>query len=145
MFVFGLAFMASAQGWGRDFPNVPRLPPAETITVSGSLIIAHGSPAITSGDVTYLISGLNRLIGFVDGLKEGAQVSVEGWAITPPQNNNLKFLRPSKLTLGGKTYDMSSPITFAPRNAPPSTNRYPAPSVPPRMQRQPQPQPRGRR
>jgi len=86
----------------------PRLPVADAVTVSGNLIVAHGLPALKSGDVTYIVGGISRLSGFVDGLKEGAQVTIEGKAITSPRDANLKFLRPSNLTLSGKTYDMTS-------------------------------------
>jgi len=87
----------------------PRLPAAETVTVSGSLVVAHGMPALKSGDVTYLLGGVNRLVGFIDGLKEGAQVTVEGSAITSRNDSKLKVLRLSTLTLNGKSYDMALP------------------------------------
>jgi len=100
--------MVSAQAQGRGRAS-SRLPPAEKVTVSGSLAVAHGMPALKSGDVTYLLGGINRFIGFIDGLKEGAQVTIEGSALTSPKNNNLKILRLSKLTLNGKSYDMALP------------------------------------
>ena len=113
LLVFGLAAMTWAQGWGRgwNYPDNPPRPAVETVTVSGSLIVSRGMPALTSGDVTYLIMGTGRLVGFIDGFKEGAQVSIEGSAIANPQDSKLKFLRPVKMTLGGKTYDLSAPIS----------------------------------
>ena len=115
MLVFGLVGMAWAQGWpwtrpGPDGSRPRREPPAaETVTVSGSLIVSRGSPAVKSGDDIYLVKGINRLVGFVDGLKEGAQVTIDGFALTSPRDSNFKVLRPSKLTLNGKTYDLSPP------------------------------------
>ena len=71
------------------------------------MVVANGMPALKSGDDTYLVGGVSRLIGFVDGLKEGAQVTVEGTVMTIPGRNSLKYLSGSKLTLGGKSYDLS--------------------------------------
>ena len=81
----------------------------EAVTVSGNLIVAQGSPAIKSGEVTYIIGGINRLTGFVDGLREGAQVTIEGSAMSRQNDDNVKFLRPATLTLGGRTYEMAVP------------------------------------
>ena len=125
--------MVSAQGKGRQgrTPGMspPSLPAAETVTVTGSLIVANGSPALKSGDVTYIVGGISRLSGFIDGLKEGAQVTIEGRAITSPRDKTLKFLRPVKLTLNGKTYDM------APLLPPSGSNRSQLP-VPRQQNRQ---------
>ena len=92
-------------GNNRNFPQAA----TETVTVSGALSIAYGRPALESGEVTYIIAGLNRLAGFVDGLKEGAQITIEGAAISMQKESQIKFLRPVKLTLNGKTYDMALP------------------------------------
>ena len=108
----GLAAMISAQTREQRPGRVPepmRAPAAETVTLSGSLIVAHGSPALKSGDDIYLLGGISRLTGFIDGLREGAQVTIEGRAFTGRQEDSLKFLRPLKLTLNGKTYDLSPP------------------------------------
>ena len=85
-------------------------PDVEAVTISGNLIVAHGRPALKSGDVTYIVGGLNRLTGFVDGLKEGAQVTIEGAAFSRLKEDKTKFLRPAKLTLNGKTYEMNLPM-----------------------------------
>ena len=123
---------AQGRGWNQD-----RLTPAETVTVSGSMIVAYGFPAVTSGDITYLVGGINRLVGFVEGLKEGAQVTIEGQAISIRRDGNLKLLRPSKLTLGAKTYDLALPNSIM-RNF----NQGPmAPGWGPRNFRQPAPPP----
>jgi hypothetical protein len=108
LLVFGLLAPAFAQDWGRGRvrPNITR---PEVLTVSGNLIVAHGMPALRSGEVTYLISGINRLVGFVEGLNEGAYVSVEGWAITSPRDDSLKILRSTTLTMDGRSYDLAPP------------------------------------
>ena len=118
LLIFGLAAATWAQGWGRGWnqdgrnqPNRPQRPATEAVTVSGSLILAHGMPAVKSGDITYLVGRITRLTGFIDGLKEGVQVTVDGHAIASAQDSNLKYLHPTKLTLGGKSYDLTPPVS----------------------------------
>jgi len=108
LLAFGLVSMVSAQAQGHGRTS-PRFPAAETVTVSGSLVVAYGLPAVKSGDGTYLVGGINRFVGFIDGLKEGAQVTIEGLAVTSPKNSEIKFLKPSKMTLNGKSYDLALP------------------------------------
>ena len=88
--ILGLAAMVQAQVWGPGW-NRRNTPATETVTVSGTMVVANGMPALKSGDVIYYISGISRLIGFIDGLKEGAQVTVEGLATTSSSNQNIKF------------------------------------------------------
>ena len=107
--ILGFAAMVQAQVWGPGWNRRNMMPATETVTVSGSMVVANGMPALKSGDVTYLVGGLGQLIGFVDGLKEGAQVTIEGAAVTSPGDQNIKFLMASKLTINGKTYELSPP------------------------------------
>ena len=106
LLVFGLVAPAFAQSRGRGGVQ-PTQP--EAVTVSGNLIIAHGSPALKSGEVTYLVGGISRLAGFIDGLKEGTHVTVIGYAKSSPRNELLKVLRPTQLTFDGRSYDMATP------------------------------------
>jgi hypothetical protein len=106
--ILGFAAMVQAQVWGPGW-NWRNTPASETVTVTGTMVVAQGMPALKSGDVTYYVSGISQLIGFVDGLKEGAQVTIEGAAITSPSDKNVKFLSPSKLTINGKVYDLAPP------------------------------------
>jgi hypothetical protein len=108
MLMLGFAAMVQAQVWGPGW-NWRNTPASETITVTGTMVVANRMPALKSGDVTYYIGGISRLIGFIDGLKEGAQVTVEGAAMASPGDKNVKFLWPSKLTINGKVYDLASP------------------------------------
>ena len=87
----------------------------ETLSVSGPLTIVHGSPAIKNNETTYIIKGISRLAGFVDGLKEGAQVTVAGSSVKIERDDNIRVLVPRELTLNGKVYDMS-PLASAPPN-----------------------------
>jgi hypothetical protein len=94
--------------WGRDYSR-GGLPSPENVNVSGNLTIAQGMIAVTSNDITYLARGLNRYTGFIDGLKEGAAVTLEGYALSSPQSNTVKMLYVEKMTLNGKDYDLATP------------------------------------
>jgi lipopolysaccharide export system protein LptA len=105
------AALASAQGrdWrGRSFPGVQPAP-AEQVTVTGNLTITQGALAVKSGDITYFVPGLLRYAGFIDSLKDGAQVRLEGASVAVSQDAKTKKLWVSKLTVGGKDYDLARP------------------------------------
>ena len=112
LFIIALAAMVSAQDGSRR-GRVPterstgRSQARATVTITGTMVVANGMPALKSGDDTYLIGGISSLIGFVDGLKEGAQVTVEGSVFAYSGRISFKYLQASKLTLGGKSYDLS--------------------------------------
>jgi hypothetical protein len=108
MMILGFAVMVQAQVWGPGW-NRRNIPAREAVTVSGTMVVARRMPVLKSGEVTYYVGGLSRLIGFIDGLKEGAQVTIEGAAITIHGDKNVKFLIPSKLTINGKVYDLAPP------------------------------------
>jgi len=94
--------------WRQDFPrNQPPRPSPESATVSGNLTIAQGMIAIVSGGTTWLVRGLNRYVGFIDGLKEGAEVTLEGYAIPASRDKNIKLLQAQKMTLNGKEYELA--------------------------------------
>jgi len=128
--ILGFAVMIQAQVWGPGW-NRRNMPVSETVTVSGTMVVAHRMPALKSGDVTYYVSGISQLIGFIDGLKEGAQVTFEGVATTSPSDNNIKFLRPSKLTINGKIYELSSPALPSSPQPPPALPEQPSNPVNP--------------
>jgi hypothetical protein len=81
----------------------------ETVTVTGNLELLDGHIALRQDTVTYYTAGLNRLIGFVDGLKEGAVVTLEGAARRLPGDGERRLLLVSRLEINGKTYDNLSP------------------------------------
>lgn len=70
-------------------------------TIEGTLKLEKGLVALASGDDVYFVPMLIHYAGFIDGLKEGAKVSVEGF-----QFRNM--LHPRKITLNGKDYDFPS-------------------------------------
>ena len=139
LFIAGLTAMTWAQGWehGRNAPNRRQMPAAETVTVSGSLIVAHGMPAVRIGDTTYLVGRLSRLSGFIDGLREGAEVTIEGSAIASRRDTKLKFLNPTQLTLAGRSHDLTpaAPAFGFDRafGAPPQMRHFNAPQGPARQ------------
>lgn len=90
-----VAGMASAQNWGG------RGNYSQSITVNGTLQIQNGYIAVVDGNTVYYVPMLERYIGFIDGLKEGAQVNLEGYTA-----GNGNVVQMSKLTLNGKSYDM---------------------------------------
>lgn len=76
-------------------------PWGEPVTVEGTLQLQNGAIALASGDTTYLVPRLFRYVGFIDGLKEGAAVSVQGYV------GGYNTLMPTAMTVNGKTYDLS--------------------------------------
>jgi hypothetical protein len=116
LLAFSVVALSSAQGRdrrdGRNFPRPQQLP-TEQVTVTGNLTIVQGSPAVKNGDLSYLVPGLLRYAGFIDSLKDGAPVTLEGAAITHPRDAAIKVLRVSKLTVGGKDYDLARPAVPA--------------------------------
>jgi hypothetical protein len=109
----------------------------ETLTVNGKLVLVNGHIAVRTGDTVYFVVGINRLIGFVDGLKEEAVVTLDGYAREFPKFRQIrsgnsaesgasgavgKVLWVTKLTLGNKSYDLSPagrPVFFRPGSGQP--------------------------
>nr|AGS53386.1 hypothetical protein [uncultured bacterium contig00018] len=85
----------SAQNW--------RAP--QTVSVSGTLQLQNGMIAIASGNNAYFVPVLTQYIGFIEGLKEGAQITVNGFL-------SGNYIQPNTVTIAGKTYD------FTPGNNP---------------------------
>jgi len=107
---------------------------SNSVAVEGTLKLERGLVAVESGDTTYLVPLLTRYIGFIDGMKEGIKVSVEGFSFR-------NFINPTKVTIADKTYNFfaGDPL-FGARNEnirPERNNFAPAPrSAPGRNQRQ---------
>jgi hypothetical protein len=79
----------------------------EVVKVEGKLSLINGMIGIKDKDKTYYVGGLNRLIGFVDGLKEGATVKLEGYAVAVAGAPEYLHFRATKMTFAGKDYDLS--------------------------------------
>jgi hypothetical protein len=86
---------ASAQNWGNGWGT-----PVQIITVTGTLQLQNGVIAVVSGNTTYFVPTLTQYIGFIEGLREGAQISIDGYL-------SGNYVQPTKVTLGGKSYDFT--------------------------------------
>jgi hypothetical protein len=74
------------------------------VTIQGTLSFVNGQIAVKSGETTYYVRGLDRLFGFVDGLKEGAAVTLEGYAAGIPAVPEYKYFLAEKLNFNSKEY-----------------------------------------
>jgi hypothetical protein len=118
----------------RGTPGAGNREAPATLTVSGTLELINGNIGLKEGDAAYYVFGLDRLIGFVDGLKEGAAVTLEGRAFPAPRQPNFKVLVVSKLSFNGKDYEGLAPFFgnggpgFGPGTMPQGDNRRWGPS-----------------
>jgi len=71
------------------------------ITVEGTIKLSNGFVAVESGDNVYIVPMLNRFIGFIYELKEGAAVKIEGTSFR-------NMISPVKVTIAGKSYDFNN-------------------------------------
>jgi len=106
VFILVIAFLMvgtlSAQGWGPR--NVP-----ESVKIDGTLQLYNGQFAVASGNNIYYVPRIARFVGFIDNLKEGSNVSFEGYL-------SGNFLQPFKMTISGKTYDLAPSGAFGDGN-----------------------------
>jgi hypothetical protein len=80
---------------------------AEKLSLDGTLGLSRGIIVLKSGEETWYVPGLLRYAGFIDGLKEGAAVTLEGWGRRNPRIDEAAgFLMVSKLSLDGKDYEV---------------------------------------
>jgi len=101
----------SAQGFGprTGIPNQPGQAQIQQVasTIEGKLALVQGHPAVTVKDKTYFVQIPQFMYGFVDGLKEGATVKLEGFEVAIPYAPNSFLFRVNTLTIGAKSYDLS--------------------------------------
>ncbi|MDR2159286.1 MAG: hypothetical protein LBP23_04365 [Treponema sp.] len=93
---------AQAQADGDRGPDRRR----EALTLSGTLALEQGRIVLTAEESAYFVAGLRPLIGFVEGLKEGAAVTIEGTARPGRRGGGIPVLWVRKLTLNGKDYEL---------------------------------------
>ena len=84
----------SAQGWGR----CPVLTGGQQVTVEGTLQLQNGHTALAVADRVYFVPFFGRIAGFVDGIREGAAVSVTGFV-------SGNFIHVTQFTVGGRSFD----------------------------------------
>ena len=91
-----VAGMAFAQNWGNR-----RGTTSQTITVTGTLQLQNGVIAVVNGNTAYYVPTLTQYIGFIEGLREGAQVSIEGYV-------SGNYVQPTRVTISGRSYDFAA-------------------------------------
>ena len=95
VFITIITFLAigtvSAQTWEGAVA-----PPA---TFEGTLQLQQGQIALSAGNAVFFVPALSQYIGFIDGLKEGARISILGYAFG-------NTLRPVQFTIDGRSYDL---------------------------------------
>jgi len=85
------------RGRGQGRGGVQNIPPRTT--VAGTLLLQNGMIALASGENTYFVPSLMRFAGFIEGIREGAHVSMDGFVF------GNRFL-PAAITVGGRTHDL---------------------------------------
>ena len=98
-FVLVIVFLAigtvSAQNRGNQWEV------SQSVTLEGTLQLQNGQIALSTGNTIYFVPILERYIGFIDRLREGARVSITGYT-------SGNFLQPIQMTLDGKSYDFQA-------------------------------------
>ncbi|MDR3325061.1 MAG: hypothetical protein LBS82_03605 [Spirochaetaceae bacterium] len=104
----GLIFaQESGQGnAGRPPQRGPRGQDVPVTSVSGKLAWVDGKIAVKAGEKTYFASGIRRLIGFVDSIKEGSDVKLEGREFPGGKDKVVSFFQTLKVSSNGKEYDI---------------------------------------
>ncbi|MDR0411898.1 MAG: hypothetical protein LBH75_08010 [Treponema sp.] len=100
----------SAQARGNKLTEFKR---PEKVIVSGTLAFVKGRIAVQGTDAVYFTGGLDKLVGFVDGFKEGAPVQLEGYVFTPPNSTSsggAKLIRTLKVAFNGKSYELRADV-----------------------------------
>ena len=93
------AGMAFAQNWGNGW-GTP-IPRNQVISITGTLQLQNGVIAVVSGNNAYYVPALTQYIGFIEGLREGAQISIDGYV-------SGNYVQPTKVTISGKSYDFAA-------------------------------------
>ena len=136
LFLLGVTVLASAQQPWKDVRGQNR---RETISLNGTLEVVNGRIALKTGQQSYFIHGLRPLIGFVDDLKEGASVSLEGFVLPNNFGGMPHTFRVTKVAVGNKSYEL--PLhhegNYMMRNHPgPHNYGFPGPDFPERSFRE---------
>jgi hypothetical protein len=107
-----LAIVALALGTGFAQPGPGAIAGQQSapaiVKVEGKLALVNGLPGIQTKDKTYYVHIPAWFYGFVDTLKEGASVKVEGYEMALPQAPAYSNLLVTKISVGGKDYDLSN-------------------------------------
>lgn len=82
---------------------------AETMSISGTLAVENGLIAVKTENQTYYTYGFQHLINFVDGVKEGAALTLEGYVLPYQRDPENPHFMATKLTINGKSYELQTP------------------------------------
>lgn len=97
------ATAVSAQGVAAPAASTAQ---ATVTKATGKLELVQGVIGLKSGSKTYLVPNLQRVAGFIKGVEEGGTVTVEGYESSVPFATDVAVLHVTKLTVGGKDYDL---------------------------------------
>jgi hypothetical protein len=108
--VLAIIAIVAGMGFAQTAPIGPagQLATPAIVKVEGKLALVNGFPGIQVKDKTYYVHIPAWFYGFVDSLKEGAAVKLEGYERTLPQAPTYSYLFVTKLSVGGKDYDLSN-------------------------------------
>ena len=107
--IAGASAFVMAQGRERCGRGAGPRTPGEEVSVTGPLSLSQGMIAIRQGETTYYLRRLERYVGFVDGFKEGAEVTINGTAFQGRGEGARQMLFPTTMVLNGKTYEVAPP------------------------------------
>ncbi|MDR2397291.1 MAG: hypothetical protein LBD74_00865 [Spirochaetaceae bacterium] len=93
--------------WGGPHPR-PAVQ-GQSVRVTGTLGVLDGRIALQDAANVYYVLGLERFTGFIEGLKEGATVTLEGYS-RPTRSPGVRFLQATKLTLNKRVYELVPPV-----------------------------------
>ena len=72
------------------------------VTIEGTIKIDKGFITLESGDSKYFVPLFSRYAGSIEGIKDGAKVSVEGYSFK-------NMIQPNKAEIDGKSYIFVQP------------------------------------
>ncbi|GHT61719.1 hypothetical protein FACS1894109_20450 [Spirochaetia bacterium] len=109
--VFGLIFAQTSYGNVWQYPDTQYnniVPGPSRVIVSGILGISRGMITLTDRNgVVWYITGLDRYIGFINGLDIGKRAELEGYAPAAPDSSQERFFQVTKLRLDGMDYELT--------------------------------------
>lgn len=77
-------------------------------TIEGTLKLKNGDVAIESKGETYFVPILLRYSNFIDGIKEGAKVKLQGYEEGRySYESSYNMFMPTSIMVNGKTHDIS--------------------------------------
>jgi hypothetical protein len=101
IFLFAV-IMAAGTVFAQERSERQRVNPLTPQSIDGTLKLEKGFVAVHSGESVYYVPMLTRYIGFINGLKEDAKVSIEGFLFR-------NIVHPVKVTVADKSYDFMTP------------------------------------